>query len=317
MPQPVPPHVFALTEAVGEDGQRLRYARFVRQRKSSELAFVEYHEEPLGGEVFARHGSGGLREAAGLAGALDRLLARVTGPVSEASLVLPDGVVRHVFSEIGELPSDPAAGEDILRWKLKRLIPQRVDEMRLGVREVPSLANQEEPDRLLVAFAPEALLGQLEDLFAARGIHLGLIGGEALLTVAALTPAVADLALAALVVVEEESYTVTVLRHGEPFLVRPKVHPPGDDADRAGAAGLELRLTRSYLGEQLPTVPLERVLVVAPEAAEPAWLLAAREALGASAVVVRREHLGLGREGPPIPWRELLSLVGAAATEVR
>jgi hypothetical protein len=312
----VPPNVFALGGAGASSGESLRFARFARAPKSRELGFVEFHEEPVAGEIFARHGSG-LRDLAGLRAALERLRERMAVPPEAASLVLPDHVVRHVFTEIGELPSEREAAEEMLRWKLKRLIPQRVEELRLAARRVAPLRGQEEPERLLVTFAPEALLAGFEELFAEQRIHLGSIASETLLTVAALAPALADGELTALLVVEANGYTLTVLRAGEIFLVRPKVHPQGDVADQAAAAERELRLTRSFLGEQLAQVAVGRVLLVAPEPAEPAWMLVAREALGGNVMVARREHLGLGREGPPVGWRELLPLVGAAATEVR
>ena len=52
---------------------------------------------------------------------------------------------------------------------LKRLVPFRVDELRIGAQEVEPLPNQpaEEPERLLLGFAVDQLLTQVEDAFAA------------------------------------------------------------------------------------------------------------------------------------------------------
>ena len=56
--------------------------------------------------------------------------------VRDASLVMPDAWLRVTFTESGDLPSAADARDEVLRWKLRRLVPFRVDELRVGATEV-------------------------------------------------------------------------------------------------------------------------------------------------------------------------------------
>ena len=47
-----------------------------------------------------------------------------------------------------------------------------------------------------------------------------------------------------------------------------------------------------------------------------AWKSLLEDALGAAVEVVRRERLPVRLEGPPVGWREILPLAGAACLEV-
>jgi hypothetical protein len=330
----VPPHVFAV------DSERLRYAQFARRGTAGTLAalgaggleLLEYHEEPLPAELFLRGPlGGGARDPAALRAAVATLVARVATGVERASLVLPETWLRLVASEVGELPRQSDKRDEILRWKLKRLVPFRVDDLRLGHLEVPSLPGQEEPFRILIGLANEVLVSQLEDSFAAAGVHLGQVANSGLSVLAGVRSLLGD-GLCAVLAVEDRGYTLVVAAGGQPLLHRHKAGvsaandatqpPAGPPAAALPGAALpahdvvrELRLTRTFLAEQLPDAALERVLLVAPEAVESAWLQATREAFGAVVESLRREQVGFRREGPPVPWRDLLPMLGAAGQE--
>src|SRR6185503_2633745 len=257
-PVAAPPHVFAL------DAATLRYGRFVRAGDSWELRELRRAELPA--ESFQPGLLGGpLREPALFGEKVVQLIAGLSAPVREASLVLPDAWLRLTFVESGELPRAPEAREEVVRWKVKRLLPFRVEELRLATSEVAPLPQQGEPKRLLVAYALDALLAQLEEAFAKAGVWLGRITSESLALLPAVGEALAAAPLGALAVVRGGGYTLLFTRRGEPVLYRFKSldETPSAASSRPGASTVErdLRLTRAFVAEQLPDLAIGRVVV--------------------------------------------------------
>jgi hypothetical protein len=321
---PSPPHVFAL------DAARLRYGQLIVDRQGLRLrAFRQlalppdtFHNGLLGGPL---RDPGAFRELVG--GILDG----VPGGVREASLVVPDAWLRVTYAESGELPRGGAALDEVLRWKLRRLVPFRVDELRIGAAEVSPLPGQEEPRRLLMGFAIEQLLAQIEDAFTAHGVRLGQIsnvslslldalGAEAPRMPAAVRPAASQRGRSpflALTLVEDDGYTLILARRGEPMLHRYKATAGAAAADAApgGSVVRDLRLTRNFLDENFPGSALETVLLLAPPPLEPLWLDRLQQGLGRRAAVVDSAVLPpLRSEAPSAlpPWRELAPMIGAA-----
>jgi hypothetical protein len=330
MPLPSPPHVFALDE------ERLRYAHLVVERQGVRLrAFRQlalppdsYQNGMLGGPL---RDPGAFRELVGA------LVEALPGGVRGASLVVPDAWLRVTYSESGDLPRPGPALDEVLRWKLRRLVPFRVDELRIGAAEVSPLPGQEEPRRLLMGFAIEQLLAQIEDAFDAHGVRLGHIGNVSLSLLEAVGPGAASAAGAAhplasaargrssassfmaLALVEEYGYTLIFARRGEPVLHRYKATGGGgaDTASAPASAAVvrDLRLTRNFLDEHFPGSALETVLLLAPAPLEAVWLDRLQQGLGRRASVVNGATLppvrGEGFSAVP-PWRELAPMIGAA-----
>ena len=154
-PIAAPPHVVGLRE------DALVYAR-VDRHPDGALQVLRHLEAALP-DGFADGPLGGPpHDAAALEVAVRELFERAGGRIEEATLVLPDRWLRLVFAEFTELPAAAAAREQALRFKLHQLVPFRADELRVRAVEVAPLPGQEEPRRLAVAFALEALLGPLE-----------------------------------------------------------------------------------------------------------------------------------------------------------
>ena len=341
-PVPPPPHAFAIDGVPGSgrrsaDGGRwrLRYAGFKREGQMLvpiETAEVELPDEAIGAGLLGAPG----REPARLEAAVAELVGSLDETVREASLVVPDAWLRVAFTDVAELPAG-AQREEILRWKLKRLVPFRVDELRLASVEVRPLPLQpsEEPHRVLLGFGVESLLAQLEDAFAAAGVRLGRITGASLALLAALRPTAAEAAaaesadagdlyqdgpaLTAVVLVEDGGYTLAFVRDGEPVIHRHKGFAGSlPDEAQGGFVVRDLRLTRSFLDEQLPGAALARVLVAAPPESAPRWIGWLGEALGTRAEALGREHLPpMPALAPPPLWRDFAPLVGAVTQEVR
>jgi hypothetical protein len=310
-PLPPPPHVFVL-----DDG-RLTHGQLLRERHG--MRFRGYREVKLPGNAFHSGLLGGpLRDPAAFRELVIRLTRNIPGGVREASLIIPDAWLRVTFTESGDLPRAAEARDEVLRWKLRRLVPFRVDELRIGFAEVAPLPAQGEPRRLLLGFAIEQLLAQVEEAFAAAGVRLGQIANTSLSLLEAL-PAPGEGDFSALALVDEDGYTLVFARRGEPVLHRYKAFTGSlPEAARGTFVERDLRLTRNFLQEQFPGAALTSVLLVAPPAFEPLWLDRLENGLGQAAAALDGRHLaGVRGDGESLPaWRELAPMVGAARREV-
>jgi type IV pilus assembly protein PilM len=309
-PVPAPPHVFALDE------RRLTYVRLERQAGRG-FELVEHRSRELPAGAFVPGPLGGvLREPERLADLLGDLLGSLSVQPDRASLVLPDSWLRLSFLEVEELPRSPEPRLDVLRWKLKRSVPFRVEDLRLAASEVARLPGSPEGHRMLVAFALDALLGEVEEAFARHRVRLGRISGEVLCLREALRHLVAAEPVACLALVRSDSYTLLFTRHGEPTLYRFKNLEGGAEGQlRPGSVQRDVKLTRAFLAEQLPGEALGRVLVAAPEGDRGRWLEWLSNGLGRPAEAVAADRLPLAGTGGP-PWVELAPLLGAVRQEI-
>jgi hypothetical protein len=321
----VPPHVFAV-------GRReLRYAGFARSARAgfasaarpaeTPLQLVELQAVPLPEAAFAGGALGGpIADPAAVETALEALLARLAGPVERASLVLPDAWARATILELGDLPEAEPQRSEILRFKLKRLVPFRVEELRVAAVPLTPLPRQEEPIRVLAAFAAESLCGGLERIFAARGIGIGQIAGSTQALLAALDrrdePG-GSLPVRAVTLVQPEGFVLAFAREGEPLVWRQKSFTDGlSDADRERLLAAELRLTRTFLAERIgEEVPLG-VLLAAPREVEPFWSQVIEEGFGRAPVRLSALHLPVVGDGWEGSAPDLAPMIGAACREV-
>ena len=332
-PAAVPPHAFAV------EPERLSYARFVPPGEGSAegVELAAFHEEALPPKQFQSGLLGGpLREPETFEAALSALLAQVEEPVREASLVIPDTWLRVTFTEVGELPSNPDKRREVLRWKLKRQVPFRVEELRLAAVEVEPLPRSEggEPHRLLLGFALDALLAGMEDAFQKAGVRIGQITSASLALLALISESTADggaeagtgsgpEGLLALALVDNGAYTLAFARHGEPVLQRFKASAADlSDAARAGFVERDLKLTRRFLEEQYPSEGLDRVVLVCPPEREPEWTEWLDAGFERPVEPLSRHHLPLAPGGlldAPAggpPWRRVAPMLGAASRRV-
>lgn len=308
---PVPPHVFRLERGA------LAYAGFnrglagleLREARSVELPPGTFGDGPLGAPP---------ADAVAFAAAVDRLASALAHRPRHASLVLPDAWARALAVELGDLPSRGELRRDVLRFRLKKLVPFRVDELRIEAAPIPKLERQEEVERALVLFASESLCAALEHAFAAAGIALGQIVNASLARLEALAWRGRLPGLAALAAVDTDGFTIIFARDGEPVVWRQKSFTEGlDDADRRPMLESELRLTRTFLTERVGGDPLQAVVLAAPADVRGFWLEVLEEGLERPVTSLEPALLPLadgaaaGRLGDdPAP------IVGAACREV-
>jgi len=308
----VPPHVFALAR------RELRYAGFRRTRGGGALEVAEIAAVPLAETALGAGPLGApLADPDALGAALAALLARVAGRVDRASLVLPDAWARAFVIELGDLPESEPQRSEVLRFRLKRLVPFRVEELRVAAAPLAPIAGQQEPLRALVAFAAEALVGGVEKVFAARGVTLGQVTGSTQALLGALAHRDRLPGLAALTLVQPEGVALVFARDGEPVVWRQKAFTEGlADADRARLLAAELRLTRTFLAERVGDERPAAVLLAAPREVEPFWRQVLAEGFEREPVLLASEHLPLAGEGLGAAVAQLAPLVGAACREV-
>ena len=306
-PVPPPPHVFALDEGA------LRYGCFhhgaqgfvYEANQALEVPGGTFGDGPLGAPM---------RKPQNFSSLVDELIQGLTGPIKGASLVLPDSWLRLTFTEIAELPRKRQAREEVLRWKLKRLVPFRVEDLRVSATQVTPFPAQEQPIRLLIGFAIERLIAQIEEAFSAAGVELGRITNTTLALAASLEHTVEARDLAGLVAVYPDAYTLSFFRRGEPLLYRYKA---SKEALAVGSAvHRDLRLTDSFLRQHFPETPISRVFLAAPQEHEEQWLQWIGDEVAARPEPLAFEHFQLSRTQVGPTWMETAPLLGAASLEV-
>ncbi|HKI86966.1 MAG TPA: hypothetical protein VKA53_09495 [Thermoanaerobaculia bacterium] len=304
-----PPHVLSVNE------EAISYARF--ERTDSKFRFHEFRRVELKPDCFLAGPLGGtLRDRDSFTLALEELLAKISVPVSEASLVVPEAWLRTVFTEINDLPAKLNERNEVLRWKLRRLVPFRVDDLRVGVAKTPPLPGQEEPLRILLGFAIESLLAQLEAAFSAHGIRIGRISNESLALLAAL-PSAPDGTLTGVTIVRSDSYSLLLSDEEGLLLYRVKPMLARLDEPKQGmAVRQDLRLTTTFIQAHFPERSLASHWLLSPPAEEAAWQDLLSSALGVSVEPLRAGDLPLAGDLPSVSLREVPPLLGAAAQEV-
>jgi hypothetical protein len=299
----VPPSVFAIGE---------RSLGYLSLAEEGELTCQESHLAELGEDCFQAGPLGGrLRDVEGFTRALDALLGKMIRRPREASLVVPDNWMRLTFVELEEWPRRQDEQLEILRFKLGRIVPFRVLELRIGAERVPALTDGS-AHRFAVGFGIESAFGQLEEIFEDRGIRIGDLSNASLSLLEALKEGLEPAPLGAVVSIDEDRYALIVTRHGSPIVYRSKAHGSGESLEPVAR---ELRLTKSFLQERVEPGILSDLVLAAPESREAAWRPLLEE-------VFEIPVASLAREWSAIPGLDNLTfqaaapLLGAALREV-
>lgn len=270
---PPPPHVF------GVDAEWLVYGRLSSRRDS-----LERVEKATLAPGWSQLGPVGVLavDRAALGVTLSAMLGQLERPPGKASLVVPDSWVRTLVVDVESLPRQRAEAEEVVRWRLKRVLPCRPDDVRLDYLPVGSNG------RLLVSLALERPLAAVEESFAAVGVQLGRIEPVSL----ALTPLLpASSTPLLLTVVRLRTLTMLLVRDGQVVVMRHKSVPA--EPDRAMEFALhELGRTVDHARQQEAIAgPLEIWLATDEEFADGVQ----RWASDSDLLVVRRLAVDRGR----------------------
>jgi len=179
--------------------------------------------------------------------ALGPVLARLKG-VAEgtgtAAVIVPTGWLRSFLIDVDRLPRREDELADVVRWRLKKLLPIPPTELRLAIIRLPESEGQR---RLLVMTGIERAMAAIEACYSAIGIAVGLITTRLF----ALVPRLVRVTLPTLVIQHEESFlSLILLVDGVPRLLRTKPLPPndGDGKTVLREAMLTLRYIRESVG---------------------------------------------------------------------
>ena len=304
------------------DERELVLAHFLRQDGAvPELQAVRRRELPA--DTFQEGALGGpLREPAQFHEVVAELQQAadiaIGEPVTHAALVLPDRWLRLTFAELEEVPGKPNLREEALRFKLRKQVPFRVEELRVRGRRTGAVDNG--AARFLIGFGVEHVLAQIEDSFRRAGIHVGTVTNESLSAADGLVRLDGGSGPFLLLVAHPDGYSLLAYADEGPALFRYKsIDPDLPSSVTSNLAVRELRLTRSFIEERelfgsnrsLPA----HVLVLAAEQDREAWSDRLEEGLGLSARILDGNGtLGSQPAATEIGVQQALPMLGASLT---
>jgi hypothetical protein len=179
----------------------------------------------------------------GLAPALARLKGAAEGADS-AAVIVPTSWLRSFLIDVDRVPRREDELQDIVRWRLKKLLPVPPAELRLSVVRLPEWDGQR---RLLVMTGIERAMAGIETCFAAIGIEVGLITSRLF----ALVPRGVRELPATLVFQQEDGFlSLFLLVDGVPRLLRtkPLARSDGNETTVLREAALTMGFIRESVG---------------------------------------------------------------------
>jgi hypothetical protein len=181
--------------------------------------------------------------------ALGPILARLKGAAEgtgNAAVILPTSWLRSFLLDVDRVPRRDDELLDIVRWRLKKLLPVPPTDLRLSVGRLKESDGQR---RLLVMAGFERAMRAIEACFAAVGVEVGLITTRLF----ALVPRSSWDVSATLLIQHEEGFlSFLLLVDGVPRLLRTKPLPRsnGDPAAVVREAKLTLGFVRESVAVQ-------------------------------------------------------------------
>ena len=160
----VPPNVFLLSPA------GITFVLLRRDPKPG-VAIVRRFDFPPGETAAGPFGTPvfGTRAFTDIVAAARRLAGE---KLARACVVFPDSWARTITLDFETLPERRKDRADMVAWKVKKLLPGRVEELEIQFTEIsPPAAGI----RLLVSAAPRETLRSIETAFAAAGVRVGLL----------------------------------------------------------------------------------------------------------------------------------------------
>lgn len=174
-------------------------------------------------------------------------LARLKGATEgaeTAAVVVPSRWLRAYLMDIDRAPRREDELQDVVRWRLKRLLPVPANEARLSIVRLRELDGAR---RLLVLVGIERAVAAIESSFAAIGVEVGMLTTRLF----ALVPREAGGELPTLVIQHEHAFvSLLLVIDSVPRLLRTKPLPATDDdaASVVREIGLNLGYIRDKIG---------------------------------------------------------------------
>ncbi len=232
----VPPHVFCLLD------EGVTYGR-VREEGPAGFAEARHFRYPAG-SLGGPSGGAPLLTREALAEAVKAARALSGGRLTRASVVYPDSWARIVPIELEALPSDRAAGTEMVLWKLKKLLPALTGDIALVYEPMPVLSEEK---RVLAAATARMAIDSIERSFEELGVRVGYLAPASLALFEGLAPALSSAAGGDYALLHRSGGALSffIARGSAPIFFRQR--PPGADEDQ----DQEARLSLSYYAERL------------------------------------------------------------------
>jgi hypothetical protein len=242
----VPPHVFCLLD------EGVTYAR-VREEDPAGFAETRHFRYPAG-SLGGPSGGAPLVTREALAEAVKAARALSGGRLTRASVVYPDSWARILPIELEALPSDRAAGTEMVLWKLKKLLPSLTGDVALVYEPMPVLSEEK---RVLAAATARAAVEAIERSFEELGVRIGYLAPASLALFEGLAPALSSAAGGDYALLHRSGGALSffIARGSAPIFFRQR--PPGADEDQ----DQEARLSLSYYAERLKGPGIRAVYV--------------------------------------------------------
>lgn len=172
---------------------------------------------------------------------LTRLKGAAEG-TSTAAVIVPTSWMRTFLLEADRLPRKEGEIHDVVRWRLKKLLPVAPAELRLSVVKLPEAAGRRQ---IIVLAGIERAVASLESTFKDIGIQPGLITTRLF----ALIPRTAVDRPLLLIQLEPAFLSLILVVGGVPRLLRTK--PLSPMAAGVDSIERELRLNMEYIRDKI------------------------------------------------------------------
>jgi len=160
-----------------------------------------------------------------------------------AAVIVPTGWLRSFLIEIDRVSRKESELHDVVRWRLKKLLPVAPTDLRLSVVPLPETGGKKP---LLVMAGVERAMAAIEETFSSIGIEVGLITTRLF----AIVPRNAGVDRPILVIQHEEAFlSLLLLSEGVPRVLRTK--PLAADGDSRGTVLRETGLTLGFIRDNL------------------------------------------------------------------
>jgi hypothetical protein len=222
------------------------------------------------------------------------------------SVALPDATARTLVVTLESKPSSRRELNEVIAWKLERLIAAPAKELRISRQRMSPAAGH---DRYVVTVTHIEVLSQYESVFAGMGWNAGLIlprhMGEAQWLV--WDGSVGDKLL---VSANRSGFTSLIVRNGDPVLVRTFVCDPDSIADELHRFALYYR--DRLIGESGAANTLTRILVLGGIDSSEARRAVA-DALDSEPQTLDPAEFGMDLKGEAIRFDHLAGAAGLAS----
>jgi type IV pilus assembly protein PilM len=148
-----------------------------------------------------------IADAAAVRSAMSTVCSRIHASDEDATLLLPDPVVRVFVQHFDEFPRLPQEAVPMLRWKLKKSVPfDMADTVLSYVRQVA----QENGVDVVTAIARLRVVREYEELLESAGVRAGVVSSSSLAALALLEDSHSIL----LARISDQALTTAIVRDG-------------------------------------------------------------------------------------------------------